>query len=128
MQHQNSSPTSILDTIDQLSKGTSKVMAKLVLLEAENRDLRRANETLSKRRNRKKSRLQAGGSLNLQEAQALMDERDVADQLKQETRAGGSRRTREETRARRCGNCNATGHNARTCQIVIETSEEDNSE
>ena len=43
-------------------------MAKLVLLEAENRDLRRANETLSKRRNRKKSRLQAGGSLNLQEA------------------------------------------------------------
>ena len=77
--HQGSSPTSILDAIDQLSKGTSKVMAKLVLLEAENRDLRRANEILSKRRNRKKSRLQTGGSLNLQEAQALMDERDVAD-------------------------------------------------
>ena len=32
---------------------------------------------------------------------------------------------REETRARRCGNCNGTGHNTRTCQIVIETSEED---
>ena len=128
MQHQNSSPTSILDAIDQFSKGTSKVMHQLALLQAEVRDLRKANETLSKRRNRKKSRLQAGGSLNLQEAQALMDERDVADQLKQETRAGGSRRTREETRARRCGNCNATGHNARTCQIVIETSEEDNSE
>ena len=66
--HQGSSPTSILDAIDQLSKGTSKVMAKLVLLEAENRDLRRANEILSKRRNRKKSRLQTGGSLKLQEA------------------------------------------------------------
>lgn len=126
--HQGSSPTSILDAIDQLSKGTSKVMAKLVLLQAENRDLRRANETLSKRRNRKRSRLQAGGSLNLQEAQALMDERDVAEQIKQETRAGGSRKARDETRARRCGNCNATGHNARTCQFVEEASEEDDSE
>ena len=54
-----------------------------------------------------------------------MDKRDIADQLKQEMRGGGSRRAREETRARRCGNCNATGHNARTCQFVIETSEED---
>jgi hypothetical protein len=125
MQHQDSSPTSILDAIDQFSKGTSKVMHQLALLQAEVRDLRKANETLSKRRNRKKSRLQEGGSLNLREAQALMDERDVADQLQQEMRKGGGRRAREEIRARRCGNCNGTGHNARTCQVVIETSKED---
>src|SRR5271168_2451461 len=118
--HQGSSPTAILDAIDQFAKGTSKVMHQIALLQAENRDLRKANETLSKRRNRKKSRLQAGGSLNIQEAQAIMDERDIADQLKQEMQGGGSRRAREETRARRCGNCNATGHNARTCQFVIE--------
>jgi hypothetical protein len=103
-------------------------MHQLALLQAENRDLRKANETLSKRRNRKKSRLQAEGSLNLQEAQALMDNRDVTEQIKQETRGSRGRKEREETRARRCGNCNGTGHNARTCQIVIETSEEDNSE
>ena len=126
--HQGSSPTSILDAIDQFSKGTSRVMAKLVLLEAEVKDLRKANETLSKRRNRKKSRLQTGGSLNLQEAQTLMDERDVADQIKQDIQSGSGRRPRTETRARRCGNCNETGHNSRTCQIVIETSEEEDSE
>jgi hypothetical protein len=126
--HQGSSPTAILDAVDQFAKGTSKVMYQLALLQAENRDLRKANETLSKRRNRKKTRLQTGGSLNLKEAQALIDERDVADQIKQETRAGGGRQPRTETRARRCGNCNATGHNSRTCPIVIETSEEDNSE
>jgi hypothetical protein len=103
-------------------------MHQLALLQAENRDLRKANETLSKRRNRKKSRLQAEGSLNLQEAQALMDNRDVTEQIKQETRRSRGRKEREETRARHCGNCNGTGHNARTCQIVIETSEEDNSE
>ena len=103
-------------------------MHQLALLRAENQDLRKANETLSKRRNRKKARLQEGGSLNLQEAQAIIDKRDVAEQIKQETRGSKSRKEREETRARRCGNCNGTGHNARTCQIVIETSEEDNSE
>ena len=126
--HQGSSPTAILDAIDQFTKGTSKVMHQLALLRAENQDLRKANETLSKRRNRKKVRLQEGGSLNLQEAQAIIDERDIAEQIKQETRGSKSRKEREETRARRCGNCNRTGHNARTCQIVIETSEEDNSE
>jgi hypothetical protein len=117
-----------LDAVDQFAKGMSKVMHQLALLQAENRDLRKANETLSKRRNRKKSRLQAEGSLNLQEAQALMDNRDVTEQIKQETRGSRGRKEREETRARRYGNCNGTGHNARTCQIVIETSEEDNSE
>lgn len=49
-----SSPTSIFEAVDQITKGTSKVMVKLALLEAENRELRKANETLSKRRNRKK--------------------------------------------------------------------------
>jgi hypothetical protein len=126
--HQGSSPTSILDAVDQFAKGTSKVMHQLALLQAEVKDLRKANETLSKRRNRKKSRLQAGGSLNLQEAQAIMDERDIAGQLKQETRGSRRKRVKEEIRIRRCGNCNAIGHNARTCQIVIETSMEDISE
>ena len=126
--HQGSSPTSILDAIDQFTKGTSKVMVKLALLDAEVKELRKANEILSKRRQRKKSRLQTGGSLNLQEAQALMDERDVAEQFRQETRASRHRKDQGETRARRCGNCNTTGHNSRTCPIVIDISEEENSE
>lgn len=57
-----------------------------------------------------------------------MDERDITQQIKQETRGKRSRREGDEARARRCGNCNKTGHNTRTCQIVIETSDEDNSE
>jgi hypothetical protein len=126
--HQGSSPTAILDAVDSLSKSTSRVMYQMALLQDEVKQLRKANETLSKRRRRAKGRLQEGGSLNLQEAQSIMDNRDVAEQLKQEVKGGGGTRTRTETRARRCGNCNATGHNSRTCPIVIETSEEDNSE
>lgn len=41
-------------------------------------------------------------------------------QVEKERNASGGRKPREETRARRCGNCCETGHNARTCQIIIE--------
>jgi hypothetical protein len=126
--HQNSSPTSIYEAVDHFAKGASKIMHQLALLKAENQNLRQANEELSKRRRAKKLYLRQGGSLSQQEAQVLQDERDVAQQVKQEIRASSGRKPREETRARRCGNCNETGHNARTCQIVVETSEEEDSE
>jgi hypothetical protein len=126
--HQNSSPTSIYEAVDQFAKGTSKIIHQLALLKADNQILQQGIEELSKRRRAKKTRLQQGGSLSQQEAQDLQDKRDLAQQLKQETQASSGRKPREETRARRCGNCGETGHNARTCQIVIETSEEEDSE
>jgi hypothetical protein len=125
--HNNSSPTSIYEAVDQFAKGTSKIMHKLALMQSEVQILRQANEELSKRRRAKKTHLRQGGSLSQQEAEDLQDERDIIQQLKQETRASSGRKLREGTRARRCGNCGETGHNARTCQIVIETSEEEDS-
>ena len=126
--HQNSSPTEILRAVDMFAKGTSKVMHQLALLRAENQSLRAANEALSKRRKAKKQRLRQGGSLTVQDAQDLQGQREVEVQIKEETRAGSGRKPRVETRARRCGTCGEPGHNARTCQIVVETSEEDDSE
>jgi hypothetical protein len=125
--HQNSSPTSIYEAVDHFAKGASKVMHQLALLKAENQSLRQANEELSKRRRAKKTRLRQGGSLSVQEAQALQDEMDVARQVEQEIRASSSRKPRQETRARHCGNCNEPGHNARTCQTIVETSKEEDS-
>ena len=127
-QHQNSSPTSIYEAIDQFAKGASKIMHQLVLLKAENQSLRQANEALSKRRRAKKTRLRQGGSLSQQEAQDLQDDQDVREQVKQEIKASGGRKPREESRARRCGNCGETGHNTRTCEIIEEVSEEEDSE
>jgi hypothetical protein len=126
--HQNSSPTSIYAAVDQFTKGASQIMHQLALLKAENQNLRQANEVLSKRRRARKTRLRQGGSLSQQEAQDLQDERDVMQQVEQETKASSGRKPREETRARRCGKCSETGHNARTCQIAIDTSEEEYSE
>jgi hypothetical protein len=126
--HQNSSPTSIYQAIDQFAKGTSVVMHKLTLLQAEVTALREANELLSKRRRAKKTRLRQGGSLSLQNGQELQDEKDVAQQIKQETQSGSGRKPRVETRARRCGNCGQTGHNARTCQEDVDMSGQEDSE
>lgn len=103
-------------------------MHKMALMQAEIRDLRAANEALSKRRKAKKQRLRQGGSLTVQDAQDLQGQRDVELQIREETQASSGRKPRTETRARRCGKCGEPGHNARTCQIVVETSEEDDSE
>jgi hypothetical protein len=127
-QHQNSSPTEILRAVDIFAKGTSKVMHQLALLRAENQSLRAANEALSKRRRAKKQRLRQGVSLTVQDAQDLQGQRDIEVQIKEETQAGSGRKPRTETRARRCGKCGEPGHNARTCRVDIETSEEDESE
>jgi hypothetical protein len=127
-QHQNSSPTHIISAIDQFTKGSLSIMHKMALMQAEIKDLRAANETLSKRRRAKKTRLQEGGTLSIQEGSDLQEQLDIAQQLKQEIQAGGGRKPRVETRARRCGNCGESGHNTRTCQIVGEIFEEEDCE
>ncbi|OAQ57764.1 hypothetical protein VFPPC_17095 [Pochonia chlamydosporia 170] len=102
---------------------------KMALFKAENQQLREANALLSKRRRAKKTRLRQGGSITISEGQALQDQNDVEEQIQQEDRKIRGRKSRVETKARRCGVCSNTGHNARTCQIDEETSnEEDSSE
>jgi len=90
--HNDSSPTSIYEAIDHFAKGTSKIMA---LLQSEVQILRRLNEELSKRRRAKKTRLRQGESLGQQEAQNLQDERDIVEQIKQETQARSNRKPRQ---------------------------------
>lgn len=85
-------------------------------------------ELLSKRRRTKKIRLRNGGPLSVQEAEDRIAEIDIDVQVKDEARSEGGRKPRTEVRAQRCSNCGEAGHNARTCQIVIEISEEDDSE
>jgi hypothetical protein len=66
--HQNSSPTWMLAAVDQLTKGTMAIMHRVAILESENTSLRKANEALSKRRRAKRTRVQLGGSLAVQDA------------------------------------------------------------
>jgi hypothetical protein len=118
--HQNSSPTSIIAAVDQLTKGATAVMHQVALLRAENSSLRNANEALSKRRRAKRTRVQHGGSLSIQGAQDLLDQKAVDDQITQETQQSHGRVRRACPKTRCCGVCGKSGHNMRTCQEVIE--------
>ena len=73
----------------------------------------------------KKTRLQKGGSLSVQEAEDLVGQINVGSQQSEEIGSGSGQGQGAQSRIRHCGNCGETGHNARTCQIVVETSEED---
>ena len=126
--HQGSSPTPILEAIDQFTKGATGIMHQMTLLRSEVKTLREENALLSRRRRAKKTRLREGGHMTLEEGQALESSSRVVVDIKQERSTTGGPRQRDETRARRCGVCHNVGHNSRTCQIVVSSSEEEDSE
>ena len=99
----------------------------MALLKAEVNQLREANALLSKRRRARKSPLRQGGSITIAEGQALQDQKDVEEQIQQENRQTRGSKPRDERKGRRCGICGKNGHNARTCQINVETSNEEGS-
>jgi hypothetical protein len=121
--HQGSSPTSMLTAVDQFAKGAMAIMHEVALLRAEVSSLRKANEGLSKRRRAKKTRVRLGGSLTVQEAQDLLDQKAVGEQLVQETRQNGGGAGGSRTKIRCCGVCGKPGHNARTCKEAAESSD-----
>ena len=70
--YQNSSPTSILTTIDQLAKGIMAIIHEVALLRLEVSSLHKANEALSKHQRAKRTRVQLGGLLTLQDIMDLL--------------------------------------------------------
>ena len=114
--HQNSSPTQILSAAKQLADGAATLALRVTLMSDELRSLRKANESLSKRRRAKKTRLRQGGALSARDAQEELDRRSVGGRLEREEGENGGRETSQRRGQRRCGNCGKTGHNARTCE------------
>ncbi len=110
----------MLAVVDQLTKGTMAVMYEVALLRSEVSLLRKANEALSKRRRAKRTRIQLGGSLAVQDVQDIVGQEAVGGKGVEETQSGGSGARGVRTRVRCCGVCGKPGHNARTCQEVAE--------
>jgi hypothetical protein len=123
--YQGSSLTQVIDAVDQFTKGSVAIMHEVALLCSRITELEEANERLSKHRNLKKTRLQKGGSLSVQEAEDLVAQINVRSQQSEEIGSGTGQGQGAQLRIRHCGNCGETGHNARTCQIVVETSREE---
>ena len=120
--HQGSSPTPLFQTVASLAKGTERLAHELTLVNAELRTLRAANEALSKRRRAKKNRIRQGGALTVEDAHDIMAQDEVNEQIRRDRRSGGVNREEGISTARRCGTCGKAGHNARTCQEVVDTS------
>ena len=98
-----------------MAKGTERLAHENTLLSAEVRTLRAANEALSKRRRAKKARVRGGGALIVEDAQDIIAQKDVDEQVRRDVRAvGGSRKEGQPSR-RCCRICGKAGHNARTC-------------
>jgi hypothetical protein len=64
-------------------------MHRVAILESENASLRKANEALSKRRRAKTTRVQLGGSLAVQDAHNLLDQKAMGGKGVQETQPDG---------------------------------------
>ena len=98
---------------------------EMTLMRDELQTLRKANEALAKRRKAKRTYLQDSGSLNREEAQVLIDEKEAKRSKRQKVSEREKGAKAGPATQRRCGNCGKAGHNVRTCQKVEETSDED---
>ena len=103
-------------------------MHEMALVRAEVKDLQEANKILSRRRRAKRTRLQKRGVMTVEEGRRVIDQMDVDAQVVAESSRSGGQGRSARPGVRRCGMCGKPGHNARTCQVVIETSGEEYSE
>ncbi len=113
----------MLAAVDQLAKGATAIMHQVTLLRTEVSSLRKANEALSKRRRAKKTRVQLGGSITVQDAQDLLAQKAVSGKAGQEMQQDGSGAGGARTKIRCCSVCGKPGHNARTCQKGTKASD-----
>jgi hypothetical protein len=114
--HQDSSPSSINEALNQLSKGAEMMIHSAALLGRQVTALQRANTAATQRKARKRRRIQTGGVIVSQNSEY----QDV--QSNNEPDRASLRQNSPEvviaTRSkRRCGYCRETGHRIETCMI-----------
>jgi len=114
--HQGSSPTTIFSAVKQLASGTERIAHEMTLLTDRVRTLEKANSALAKRRRAKRTHLQDGGSLSIEDAQVLIDQKEAKVSKRQKMSVGGGESGAGPATQRHCRNCGKTGHNVRTCQ------------
>ena len=118
--HTNSSPTSMVEAFEKVSKGAAIIAHKLVLAQQEIAELRAANEAATQRKSHKRKRVKKEGTLIVEDGLRLaalqeFGARSDGMKVKKRVRAEGGEPTQ-----RRCRRCDKTGHNARTCKQEVE--------
>jgi hypothetical protein len=118
------SPTSAQEGFSKLVKGAEEMLHENVLIKARVRELEEQVAELTRRRGRKRKRIQTGGTIEF--GAGALQVAESASAARTTSKKGGSRGSQERTQPaqRRCGNCGKTGHNARTCQKDVEKDSE----
>ncbi|KAH7563608.1 hypothetical protein BM1_00655 [Bipolaris maydis] len=119
--HQGSSPASIIMAINQLKKGAEVMMLSAELMRDRIASLEKANEAATKRRQRKKKRIQKQGVLTKGAGEDLLAQREADQQIAYEERQGGERSGVSRQALARCSRCRETGHNSQCkeiCKVV----------
>lgn len=80
----------IFKTVATLAKGIEILVYENRLLATEKRNLRKANEALSRRRRAKKTRIRQGGALTVEDAHDIMAQGEMDAQIHRERRAENS--------------------------------------
>jgi hypothetical protein len=115
-QHKSSSPASIIAAIGQLKKGAEIMMLSAELMRERIASLESANKAASKRRERKRKRIQKQGVLTKGAGEDIIAQREADEQIAHEERQGGERSGVSRQALARCSRCRETGHNSRTCK------------
>jgi hypothetical protein len=92
--HKSSSPASIIEAINQLKKGAEVMMLSAELMRDRITSLERANEAASKRKQRKKKRLQKRGVLTKGDGEDILAQREADQQIAREERCHETLRAR----------------------------------
>ena len=114
--HQDSSPTSVLQSLDRLTRGAETMAHELVLLRDQVSTLQKANEAAIKRRARKKKRLQKQGTLTKAQGADIIAEKEAGQHLESKRRQDAARLGVSRQAVARCKRCREPGHNSRTCK------------
>ena len=112
--HKGSSPASIIEGIGQLKKGAEVMMLSAELMRDRITSLERANEATTKRRQRKKKRIQRQGTSTKGEEEDILAQYEANQQIQREQRQDGERSCLSRQALARCKRCSETGHNSRT--------------
>jgi hypothetical protein len=117
--HKSLSPASIIEAINQLKKGAEVVMLSAELMRDRISSLEKANEAASKRKQRKRKRIQREGVLTKGDGEDLLAQREAEHQVTREQRQDGERSGLSRQALARCKRCRETGHNSRTCKKIL---------
>ena len=114
------SPVTTPSSFAQLIKGAEQMLHSNVLKDARIHELEEQLKEMTKRKSRKRKRIQKGGTLEYSEGAALVpDGSPSKPQSKKKARRSDSAE-RAQPNVRHYGNCGEPGHYAKTCKKVTD--------